>query len=422
VRFLENVRLSLRRLRHRPVRSFLLLQGTIWGVAVSLFPTAVMEGTRQAVTTRGSEIGADRITLALDPTTSAPKPLLEEDVEAVRAALLAAGTPAIALGAVAVTRPGLAQPESAILPAALLVGAPEACEARGLTIARGRLPREGANGPPEVVVEGLLGDALDATGVPALGAALALPDGRTGTVVGVLATRTPLQRRTNDLGFDTEHAVFRGVTGKLLANLGVPFGDDAWKRTDRCAYAAGHGAAVDWAFLRVAPTDVRAAAKTADRTLQARGKAAVLFYPPVYPLVMNRELDRFKTVSLALFLACLVMGGVVMANVGLLAALRRAPEVALHRVEGATRSDVATQFLAEGFVLSVAGVVTGWALACGLAQVRIAFEPMAGMTWAFPWPEAFVTLVVSVVIGVLACLLPAMRAAAQDPVEALADE
>ena len=343
-------------------------------------------------------------------------------MEAVRAALLAAGTPAIALGAAAVTRPGPAQPESATRPAALLVGSPEVCAARGLTIARGRLPREGASGPPEVVVEGLLGDALDATGVPALGAALALPDGRTGTVVGVLAARTPLQRRTNDLGFDTEHPVFRGVTGKLLANLGVPFGDDAWKRTDRCAYAAGHGAAVDWAFLRVAPTDVRAAARTADRTLQARGKAAVLFYPPVYPLVMNRELDRFKTVSLALFLACLVMGGVVMANVGLLAALRRAPEVALHRVEGATRGDVATQFLAEGFVLSVAGVLTGWALACGLAQVRIAFEPMAGMTWAFPWPEAFVTLVVSVVIGVLACLLPAMRAAAQDPVEALADE
>ena len=37
--------------------------------ALALFPTAVMEGTRQAVRSRGSEIGADRISLALDPTT-----------------------------------------------------------------------------------------------------------------------------------------------------------------------------------------------------------------------------------------------------------------------------------------------------------------------------------------------------------------
>jgi hypothetical protein len=33
-------------------------------------------------------------------------------------------------------------------------------------------------------------------------------------------------RRLNDLGFDTEHPVFKGATGKALVNLGVPFGDD----------------------------------------------------------------------------------------------------------------------------------------------------------------------------------------------------
>ena len=44
------------------------------------------------------------------------------------------------------------------------------------------------------------------------------------------------------------------------------------------------------------------------------------------------------------------------------------------------------------------------------------------MTWAFPWGYALVTLLVSVVVGCGAALLPAWRAASCDPVEALADE
>jgi hypothetical protein len=90
---------------------------------------------------------------------------------------------------------------------------------------------------------------------------------------------------------------------------------------------------------------------------------------------------------------------VVIASVGLLTALKRAPEIAVHRVEGATRRDVMAQFLAAGLVLSVAGALLGWALGCGLAELRIALEPLAGMTWAFPWGYALVTLLVSVVVG-----------------------
>jgi putative ABC transport system permease protein len=116
------------------------------------------------------------------------------------------------------------------------------------------------------------------------------------------------------------------------------------------------------------------------------------------------------------------MGGVVMANVGLLAALRRAPEVAVHRVEGARRSDVAAQFLTEGAALAVVGIALGGALACGLAALRVALEPTSGFTWTFPWGEAAVAAAVAFALGVGASVLPALRAASQDPVEALAGE
>src|SRR5204863_3227957 len=129
---------------------------------------------------------------------------------------------------------------------------------------------------------------------------------------------------------------------------------------------------VDWIYLRVPPKVIVSAEAAGERALLARGKTPVAFHSILFPLVLSKEIDRFASISPALFLACLAMGGVVMANVGLLAALRRAPEVAVHRVEGATRGDIAWQFVFEGLVLSAVGAGVGLALACALAEVRVA--------------------------------------------------
>lgn len=418
--------LALRRLRARPLRSFLLLQGTIWGVAVSLFPTAVMEGTREAVRGAGAGVGADRIAITSDPTRVDPVPLTVADVLAIAGRWEDAGIPLLAAAGVQVLAPPSTTDARPGVPAALLLGAPDAFLARNLSLARGRRARldaaaTGASAS-EAVVEGRLAEELAAQRGDALGARLALPDGREAVVVGVLATRPDRERRLNDLGFDTEHPVFRGATGRLLLNLGVPFGDDAWKRSDRAAWVAGEPARADWIFLRGPPERLREGASLAEAALHGAGKDAVLFRAFFYSLLLHRELDRFTGVSLALFVACLAMSAVVMASVGLLTALSRQPEIAIHRVEGATKRHVLAQFLVEGLVLSVVGALLGWALGCGLAELRVALEPLAGVTWTFPWGLALVTLGVSVVVGVLASLLPAWRAVSVAPVEALADE
>src|SRR5262245_10604216 len=415
MRLRDTLALTLRRLRRRPVRSFLLLQGTIWGVAVAVFPSATIEGTRQAVAERGADFGADRIAITVDPTGVDPKPLVEEDVPAMRQALDADRIPVVALAGFRLTplHPGVRA-----APAAVLEGPPDAYRARGLVLEAGREVDPGAK-TREAVVEGLLADELERApgGSPrGIGATLHVPGG-TLTVVGALAARTPVQRRLHDLGFDTEHPVFKGMTGTLLLNLGVPLEDDEWKRSDRCAYASPPGSAagaarpsssrgVDWIFLRVPPERVRDAAKAVRKTMRSRGKAALAFYPPVYPIFLEGDVERFRTVAFALFLACLAMSAVVMAGVALLAAIRRQSEIAIHRVEGATERDVLWQFLVEALVLSLCGSVVGWALACGLAELRISLEPMAGMTWRFPWSRAVTTLLVAVVVGCLSTLLP----------------
>jgi hypothetical protein len=419
VRLAENVLVALKRLRHRPVRSLLLLQGTIWGVAVALFPPAVLGGTRDAALSRGTEVGADRVTVTGDPTSLEATPLVADDVDAVREALERQGIPVVAAAGMYVrgapTVPGAKGPIDVVL------GPPDAFAARGLVLREGRTFDPAAKAP-ETVLEGVLAAEIAAARGRVLGETLDLGDGLRATVVGVLSPRTEKARRTNDMGLDTEHPFYVSTVQPFLLWVGVPWGDDDWKRSDRCAYVAAVEPRVDWMFFRVPPERVREASSAAGDVLLARGRAPLRFHSPVYPILLAGELDKYRTLSLALFLACLVMGGVVMANVGLLAALRRAPEIAVHRVEGALRSDVAAQFLTEGAVLSLVGIVLGGLLACGIASLRVSLEPTSGADWSFPWPEALLAAVVAFALGVGACLLPAIRAARQDPVEALVDE
>jgi hypothetical protein len=419
VRHAENVLVALKRLRHRPVRSLLLLQGTIWGVAVALFPPAVLGGTRDAALARAPEIGADRITITSDPTSLDSTPIVAEDVAAVREAVIAKGIPLVAVAGMYVR--GAPMIAGAKGPVDVVLGPPDAFAARGLALRAGRTFDPAAK-TPETVLEGVLAVEIEAARGRVLGETVDLGDGLRATVVGTLAPRSAKARRTNDMGLDTEHPVYLSTVQPFLLQVGVPWGDDGWKRTDRCAYVAAVEPRVDWMYLRVPAVDTREASKVAGDALLARGRAPLSFYPPVYPILLADELDKYRTLSLALFLACLVMGGVVMANVGLLAALRRAPEIAVHRVEGALRSDITAQFLTEGAVLSVVGIVLGCVLACGIASIRVSLEPTSGVDWTFPWPEAGFAAVTAFVLGVGACVLPALRAAGQDPVEGLVDE
>jgi putative ABC transport system permease protein len=241
-------------------------------------------------------------------------------------------------------------------------------------------------------------------------------------VVGVAAPRSDEILRTNDLGFDLEHPLYSGMAQRLLYSLGVPLVEDAWKRSDRCVWVLPRDAAVDWIFLRVPPEHVSASAKAALEAVRSGGKAALNLYALSFPILLGKQVDRFLAVDAALFLACLAMGAVVMTSLGLLTALRRRREISIRRVEGATTPDIAAQFLAEGLLLAVFGSALGVVLGLGLARLRVALEPVTGFAWRFPATQASIAVGVALVVGLLASLLPALRAAAVDPVEGLGDE
>ena len=381
----------------------------MWGVAVAVFPSAVIEGTREAARTRAAVLGADRVAIAPDPTVAEGRRFLEEDAEAVRRDLLEAGFDVKAVGGaevVALLRPREDARDDVRRPAALIAASPEAPLARGLRLRAGRWLQD--DDPPDACV--VEADVAGWLGRPSIqpGDALDLP-GRSEHlhVVGVTAPRRTELLRSNDLGFDVDHP--------LLIQ-------DAWKRSDRVVWVPLRGKKLDWIFLRVGGTEVKEAAALAASTLGERGQVPVTLHPLVLPFVLGEEIDRFQAVQFALFLACLAMGAVVMANMGLLTALQRKHELAIRRVEGATRADIVLQMVSEGILLTVLGILLGWFFGMVLAALRVWIEPVTGFAWRIPWNEALLAAGVALFVGTLAAFLPAWRAGAQTPVEGLIDD
>ena len=113
----------------------------------------------------------------------------------------------------------------------------------------------------------------------------------------------------------------------------------------------------------------------------------------------------------------LVIGGIGIANVMVISVTERTREIGTRLAIGARRRDVLTQFLIEAALLSgvggVAGVAISWAIGFLLSVAAPAFPSVPPM-WA-----VFGGLGSAISTGLVAGYLPARRAAALDPVEAL---
>jgi putative ABC transport system permease protein len=124
----------------------------------------------------------------------------------------------------------------------------------------------------------------------------------------------------------------------------------------------------------------------------------------------------FDTLFLGLGAVALLVGAVGVANIMVISVLERRSEIGLRRALGATRGQIRMQFLAEAILLSLGGGVTG--VAGGAAATAIYAHAHHELI-VIP-PEAWAGgLAAAVLIGALAGVLPAIRAARLQPTEAL---
>lgn len=160
-------------------------------------------------------------------------------------------------------------------------------------------------------------------------------------------------------------------------------------------------------------------AEVAQRMLARRHNAVVDFEISVPELLLKQE-QRTKTIFNVVLGAIasisLIVGGIGIMNIMLASVLERIREIGVRRAMGATQKDVLFQFLAEAVLISVAGGVAGILLGTGLSA---GIEKIAGIKTIVSFLSIVVAFGVSFSVGLGFGIVPAYRAARQDPVECL---
>ena len=138
---------------------------------------------------------------------------------------------------------------------------------------------------------------------------------------------------------------------------------------------------------------------------------------PAELLAEQRRTQRiFEMVMVAIASISLLVGGIGIMNIMLASVMERTREIGVRRAIGAKRRDVIRQFLIETTIISLAGGIVGVIVGVGLSQMIGYF---AGWSTIVTTTSIVLAFFVSVAIGLVFGLYPAVRAASLDPVKAL---
>ena len=124
----------------------------------------------------------------------------------------------------------------------------------------------------------------------------------------------------------------------------------------------------------------------------------------------------FDTLFLGLGAVALLVGAVGVANIMIISVLERRQEIGLRRALGATKGQIRTQFLAEAILLALAGGTTGDVAGAAATAVYAHAKGWPIVIPAEAWAGG---LGAALLIGALAGLVPAIRAARLSPTRAL---
>ncbi|MEO0040312.1 MAG: hypothetical protein RIS38_1260 [Verrucomicrobiota bacterium] len=176
------------------------------------------------------------------------------------------------------------------------------------------------------------------------------------------------------------------------------------------------------------PARLRDAVEQAERTMLASHKGLRDF-----AISTNEQtLEDFRKTEAAFKLSLggvagisLFVGGIGIMNVMLASINERIREIGVRKALGARGSDLFLQFLAEAAVVSVVGGLLGLLVSVGIVSLMNYILTAAlptGAVAALDWVIMAEGLAFSVVIGLIAGVYPALRAAKLDPIEALRHE
>jgi putative ABC transport system permease protein len=177
---------------------------------------------------------------------------------------------------------------------------------------------------------------------------------------------------------------------------------------------------LDRIIVRVSDSrHVAAVADVLQRMLTRRHNTVVDFEITVPELLLRQERRTktiFNVVLGAIASISLVVGGIGIMNIMLASVLERIREIGVRRAVGATQKDILFQFLSEAVLISVAGGVAGIVVG---AILSTGIQHLAGIVTIVSALSVIVAFGVSISVGIAFGIMPAYRAAHQDPVVCL---
>jgi putative ABC transport system permease protein len=176
-----------------------------------------------------------------------------------------------------------------------------------------------------------------------------------------------------------------------------------------------------------------------ERNLRAALAAAHHFRPSdhraIFVANLMEELSQFRILSIALQVLLALVGaltlgiaGIGLMNIMFVAVQQRTREIGIEKALGAQKRHILTQFLAEAFVITAAGGLMGILLAelvsVGVGRIRfysnIAENADKADIYLIISPTSVIVATgILIVTGLVSGMIPAIRAANLDPIEAL---
>jgi len=378
-------------------RSLLTLSGIAIGVAAVVLLTAIGEGIHRFVLAEFTQFGTNLIAVNPGRTTTmgmsgamiaSVRPLSMDDVDALEQVPDVQAVVGVVSGNAAVEA-GRRSRRTMVFGAG-----PEVPAIWAMRPAQGCfLPADGAARPVAVLGAKLHRELF--RGAPALGARIRI-GGEPFRVIGVMAPKGQM------LGFDLDDTVFIPVQ-RALAMF------------DREGLME-----IDLLYDRAADSDA-VAERVKDLLIRRHGREDFTITTQDQMLeVLGSVLDVLTAVVAALGGISLVVGGIGILTIMTIAVGERRAEIGLLRALGAGRGQILALFLLEATVLALLGGALGFMIGAGGAWLIGVLVPALPTRTA--WDFVLLAELAAGLIGLAAGVLPALRAAALDPVAALHDE
>jgi putative ABC transport system permease protein len=170
-------------------------------------------------------------------------------------------------------------------------------------------------------------------------------------------------------------------------------------------------------YVRAETGQVDAVHAVLAATANPENPGGVAVSQPSAALVAQADAQAaFDNLFLGLGAIALLVGAIGVANIMVISVLERRSEIGLRRALGATKNHIRIQFLAEAVLLALLGGVTGAVLGVLATAIYATVKGWAIVVPVLAWGGG---IGAALIIGAVAGLVPALRAARLSPTQAL---